>query len=479
MVHADLCVRNARVVTPSGTLDGGVAAADGSIVAVGADRNLPDADREIDAAGNYLIPGFVDPHVHWGLSRYEYEYHEGLEHDFETETRGAVHGGVTTVVNFLLQPDPYLPDMDFFVEAGEQNSYIDFAYHAIVHNDHHFEEVEGLAEEGVRSFKIFFNWYKYASPELGIEHSDAGRVYDLLSTVADVPGGVVMFHAENEDLAEERREEFQAAGRNDLEAWCESAPNICEAMQIEQIGRMTEMTDSRAYVVHMSTGEGVDICKRFQERGVNLHAETLPAFLTHTKDEEDLGVWGKISPPLRGEWSKKRLWQGLREGTVEYMGTDHCPHKMAFKEKDEGKHGDVWDAIPGDNNGIEYFLPVMMSEGVNRNRISMERLVEVCCENNARRWGLYPRKGALVEGSDADMVVVDLEKSKVVDDDFYHTMEPRYSTMHGMELTGLPTHTIVGGEVVVEDDELQVEKGGRDYLPRGPEGVPSGSRASE
>jgi dihydropyrimidinase/dihydroorotase len=155
------------------------------------------------------------------------------------------------------------------------------------------------------------------------------------------------------------------------------------------------------------------------------------------------------------------------------MGTDHCPHKIAFKEKEKGKHGDIWDAIPGDSNGIEYFLPVMMSEGVNRNRISMERLVEVCAANNAKRWGLYPRKGALVEGSDADMVIVDLEKSAVVDDDFYHTMEPRYSTMHGMELTGLPTHTIVGGEVVVEDGELLVDKGGRDYLPRGPGGVPA------
>ena len=471
MARADLCIHNARVVTPSGTIHGGVASTDGTITAVGGDASLPDADRTIDADGNYLIPGFIDPHVHWGLSRYEFEYHEGLEHDFETETRGAVHGGVTTVVNFLLQPDPYLPDMEFFRRAGEENSYIDFAYHAIIHKDHHFDEIAGLSEEGIRSFKIFFNWYKHASPELGIEHSDAGRVYNLLSQVADIPGGVVMFHAENEDIAYERRQELQDEGRNDLPAWSESAPNVCEFMQIEQIGHMTELTDSRAYIVHMSTGEGVDICKRFQERGVNLHAETLPAFLTHTKDEEELGVWGKISPPLRGEWSKDRLWQGLREGTVEYMGTDHCPHKIAFKEKDTGKHGDIWDAIPGDNNGIEYFLPVMMSEGVNRNRISMERLVEVCAENNAKRWGLYPRKGALVEGSDADMVVVDMEKSKVVDDDFYHTMEPRYSTMHGMELTGLPTHTVVVGEVVVEDDELQVEPGGRNYLHRGDSGV--------
>lgn len=459
------------MVTPSGTIHGGVAARDGRIVAVGS--NLPDAEEEIDAEGNYLIPGFIDPHVHWGLSRYEFEdYHDGLAHDFETETRGAVHGGVTTVVNFLLQREPYLPDMDFFREVGAENSYIDFAYHAIVHQDHHVEEIEGLAEEGIRSYKVFFNWYKNASPELGIDHSDAGRTYKVLDRVADIPNGVVMFHAENEDLAIERRKELQEEGRNDLLAWCESAPNICEAMQIEQIAQLTEYTDSRSYIVHMSTGEGVDICKRWQDKGVNIHAETLPAFLSHTKHDEELGTWGKISPPLRGEASKKRLWEGLRTGVVDYVGTDHCPHKIEFKEKDTGKHGDVWEAIPGDNNGIEYFLPVMMSEGVNKNRISMERLVEVCAENNAKRWGLYPRKGALVEGSDADMVIVDLEKSKVVDDDFYHTMEPRYSTYHGQELTGLPTHTIVGGKVVVEDDELQVEKGDRDYLPRFDEGVP-------
>jgi dihydropyrimidinase len=469
--HADLRVVNARVVTPAGTIDGGVASRGGKITAVGADENLPDADRTIDAEGNYLIPGFIDPHVHWGLSRYEFDYHEGLEHDFETETRGAVHGGVTTVVNFLLQKEPYLPDMDFFRRAGEENSYIDFAYHAIVHQDHHVEEIESLADEGVRSFKLFFNWYKHASPELGIDHSDAGRVYKVLNQVSEINDGVVMFHAENEDLSIERRRELQDEGRNDLLAWSEGAPNICEAMQIEQIARLTEYTDSRAYIVHMSTGEGVDICERYQDKGVNVHGETLPAFLCHTKHDEELGTWGKISPPLRGEASKKRLWEGLRNGAVDYMGTDHCPHKIAFKEKDTGKHGDIWDAIPGDNNGIEYFLPVMMSEGVNKNRISMERLVEVCCENNAKRWGLYPRKGALSEGSDADMVIVDLEKSKTVDDEFYHTMEPSYSTFHGWELTGLPTHTIVGGEVVVEDDELQVEKGGREYLHRGENGV--------
>lgn len=471
MANADLRVVNARVVTPDKTIIGGVATENGKIVAVGSDEYLPDADRTIDAEGNYLIPGFIDPHVHWGLSRYEYEYHEGLAHDFETETRGAIHGGVTTVVNFLLQPDPYTPDMDYFIRAGQENSYIDFAYHAIIHQDAHFNEIEDLAEEGIRSYKVFYNWYKHASPELGINHSDSGQIYRVLDKVSNINGGVVMFHAENEDFAYERRKELRESGRNDLAAWSEASPNTAEAMPIEDIAKMTGYTDSTAYIVHMSTGEGVEICERYQNKGVDIHAETLPAFLVHTH-EDDLGVWGKISPPLRDEWSKEKLWEGLQNGVVDYAGTDHCPHKKPFKEKEQGRYGNIWEAIPGDNNGIEYFLPVMMSEGVNKDRISMERAVEVCAENNAKRWGLYPRKGALVEGADADMVIVDMNKSAVVDDEFYHTMEPRYSTFHGMELTGLPTHTIVGGEVAVEHGNLQIEKGGRTYLPRHNDGVP-------
>jgi len=473
--NANLRVHNARVVTPSGTIDGGVAVSNGKIVDVGAKSGLPDTERVINAEGNYLIPGFIDPHVHWGLASsewYDNDYHEQLVSDFETETRGAVYGGVTTVIPFLAQPEPYLPDFEFFREAGEENSYTDFAYHAIINKDHHVEEVEGLIKKGVRSFKLFFNWYKHAAPEIGVTHSDAGRIYQVLDKLSDVNHGIAMFHAENEDLGYVRRQELKEEGRNDLSAWSEGAPNICEAMQIEQIGRLTEYTDSRSYIVHMSTSEGVDICKRFQEKGVNLHAETLPAFLCHTKDDEDLGVWGKISPPLRGEQSNKRLWEGLRNGVVNYLGTDHCPHQLEFKEKDQGKYGDFWDAIPGDSNGVEYFLPVMMSEGVNKNRITMERLVEVAAERNAKRWGLYPRKGAIAEGSDADMVIVDLDKTAEVKDDFYHTMEPRYSTFHGWELQGLPTHTIVGGEVVVEEGELLADPGNRNYLPRHDIGVP-------
>lgn len=468
----DLRIVNGRIVNADQTIYGGVAVDDGTIVDVGVASDLPPADREIDAEGNPVLPGFIDPHVHLGINAASDSYEEQFASDFETETRGAVHGGVTSFISFLSYSEQeYLPDLDYYIDAGEERSFIDFTFHANINKPHHVDEVWGLHDRGIRSYKLRYIWYKYVAPELGIDPSYEDRVYHVLKQVAQMNHGVTMFHAENADLAKIRREELQAEGRNDLEAWYESSPNIGESMMVENIGHLTEFTDSRSYVVHLSAGESVDVCKRFQDRGVQLHAETLPAFLAHTY-EEDMGVWGKISPPIRGEETRKRLWEGLRTGVIDYVGTDHCPHEREAKEKGEGKYGDVWEAIPGDNNGMEYMLPVMMSEGVNQNRISLERVVEVCSTNNAKMWGLYPRKGQIAPGADADIVIVDLDKRDTVDDDFFHTMEPRYSSFHGWEFKGLPTHTIVDGEVVVEHDELQVEPGSGSFLPRFDDGVP-------
>jgi dihydropyrimidinase/dihydroorotase len=468
----DLKVTNARVVAEAGTYDGGVAVADGKITALGSDRSLPDAERTIDAGGNYLIPGFIEPHVH--LSAGPNDSPTDLRNNFETETRGGLHRGVTTVIHFLSQDrdERYEPDWEFFTDVGEDNSYIDFAYHAILHSDEHEKDIDFLLDHGVRSFKLYFNWYKYAAPQLDIGHSTAGRVYRVQKKLADVPGAVTMYHCENDDFSEERRKEIRdEAGRTDLEAWSDASPNISESMQVEHVAKLTQFTDSKSYIVHMSTAESVDVVERYQQEGVNIYAETLPAFLCHTK-HDDLGVWGKISPPLRGERSNRRLWEALRTGVVDHVGTDQVPFGLEMKEPEGGRYGNIWKAPPGDNNGLEYLLPVIMSEGVNKNRISMRRAVEVGATNNAKMWGLYPRKGVIAEGADADMAVVDMDRTETVDEDFYHTSDPRYSSFHGWELTGIPTHTIRDGELAVEEGELLVEKGGRDYLPRYEDGAP-------
>ena len=468
MSSADLTVTNAKVVTPGGTVYGGVAASDGKIIAVGSEESLPDADETLDAEGNFLIPGFIDPHNHMGLSAgYERGYHPQYEMDMETETQACLAGGVTSFFTFLLQDEEYVPDMDFFTGTGEEQSYIDFGFHAIVHQDHHVAEIEDLAEEGVRSFKLFFNMYKKSAPELGIGHSDAGRVYDVFRKTSDMEGAVVMFHAENDDLLQETIPQVRdEEGRDSLRAWADSSPGIAQAMQIEQIGMLCEQTDASAYVVHNSAKETLDSLRKFQERGVDIVGETLPTFLS-THCEGDAGLWAKISPPVRYKEDQKALWGGLRSGVLQHVGTDHCPYPLEFKGE---RDGSFWEGPPGDM-GLQTFLPLMMHEGVNKNRLSMERVVEVCSTNNAKKFGIYPRKGAIVEGADADMVVVDLDKTITVDSDWLYGMEDRWCSAYGRELTGAPSSVIKGGEIAVVDNEFQVDKGIGDYMPRGPGGV--------
>jgi dihydropyrimidinase/dihydroorotase len=472
MSSNDIRVVNARVVTPGGTIQGGVATENGRITEIGSDASLPDAEETIDAEGNYLIPGFICPHNHMGLSAgYENDYHTQFELDMETETRSCIKGGVTSFFTFLLQEEPYMPDMDFFVDTGEAQSYIDFGFHAIIHQDHHIDEIDDLASEaGIRSFKLFFNMYKRSAPELGIGHSDAGRTYEVFKKTSDMSGAVVMFHAENDDLLQKTIPEVRdEQGRDSLAAWADTSPGIAQSMQIEQIGKLGEETDSTAYVVHNSAKETIPVLKRFQERGVELYGETLPSFLANHAEEESVGLWGKISPPIRYEDDQKALWQGLRNGTIQHVGTDHCPYPLEFKGDREDS---FWDGPPGDQ-GLQTFLPLMMHEGVNKNRVSMERVVETCATNNAKRFGLYPRKGALVEGADADMVIVDLEREVEVDSEWLENMGNEWCSAHGRTLKGTPTHTIKNGTVVVEDDEIVTDNGIGEYLPRGPSGVKS------
>jgi dihydropyrimidinase len=465
--EVDLTISNARVVTPTGCLDGGVAVDDGRIVEVGLDDRLPAGDEQIDADGNVVLPGAIDPHTHMGLAGYRGDFREHFERDFSLETRGAVHAGVTTMLTFLFQSEPYAPNVAEYRRIGEANSYIDFGFHAVVQHDHHLDEIPTLAEEGISSFKLFFNMYKTAAPVLDIQHADAGQLYEALSRTREIDDGLVMVHAENDDVSSRKRKEVEAEGRNDLKAWADASPPVSETMQVDQIARLARDTQGRAYVVHVSAAESVDVIDKYRSNGVPIHGETLAAFLAHNT-EQDIGVFGKVSPPIRGPRHQRRLWEGVSSGTLTHVGTDHAPSSLAGDVDRDAidPHGDIWDSPRVGRPGMGYLLPVLLSEGVNTGRISLEEVAAISATNSAKLFGLYPQKGAIVEGGDADLVIADLDATTTVDDDFYRTMEPRWSSLHGREIQGLPTHTIVGGELAVEDGELLIEPGTGEYLER-------------
>ena len=433
-MKADLVVRGARVVTHVGEFYGGVAAADGAIVAVGADESLPESRREINADGLCLMPGVIDPHCHLGVN---YPYDE----DMRTETAAAAAGGLTTVLLYIRTKEPsYIPFYRERSKVGEDNARIDFGFHFGIQREEHIAEIPQIASEtGIESFKLYFG-YEPDNP-IGIVPATDGWVYATMRSAAELPGGVVSVHCENTGIASWLKHELQATGRQDLAAYTESRPAFCEVETIQRMIFLAEQTGCPLYVVHTTVGDGPVIAEAARARGVDVTIETCPHYLTRTAYDEDLDMRAKISPPLRDRIELEGLWHGILAGTVRSLGSDHVP----FFPK-EGK--DLWSEKPGIVS-FPWELALLLSEGVHRRGLSLRRLVEMNSYTPARRFSLYPRKGVLQVGSDADLVLVDLDEER----DVVHTGKGT-CIYEGMTLKGWPVATVSRGRVVYENGEV-------------------------
>lgn len=460
----DTVVRNGRVVTPGGVVDGGVAIESERIVAVGAETGLPPARRSIDARGGWIIPGLLDAHVHLGAGGIDWA---ATAADFRTESRAAAHGGVTTALVFLFSLDTYLPFFDDLVRWGEANSVVDFAYHAGINTPEQIAEIPSLVARGVTSFKHFYTAYRGEGGGT-IEAMDPGLLFHSFRTIAAVESGALaQVHAEDMDLINVHEGEMRAAGRRDLEAWSLSRPPICEAIAIEQIAMIAKETRVRPYIVHLSSAAGVEAVARAQRAGVSMVAETCPQYLTlHQGMEDTIGGWGKVNPPVRTVDDQERLWTAIRDGIVTTMGTDHPPLDLAGKQRGGRQFGDIWTVGPGIPSGMEHLLPLLLSAGVGSGRITIEQPVRVASENTAKAFGLYPRKGVLQAGSDADLVIVDPDRRGVIERDFYHGVAREWSPYFGHPLHGMPTLTMVRGTVVMENGTLVDASPRGNYLSR-------------
>ena len=472
----DLVVRNGQVVAPGGIVRGGVAIDGETIVAVGVDDALPPARRVIDAREQYVIPGLIDAHVHMG-SEEDASIEEGLRDNMPVETDGAVHGGVTTFAHFAGGAGaPLVPAILTTIREGNRWSRVDFFLHAFVMGEEHLKEQGEVYGLGVTSFKHFFNAYKpRASEDPGFSWLggpvDAGILFRSLRFCArqGYPAiGIV--HAEDIDLISVLEEEVRGTGRADLAAWTQARLNVAEALRIEMAIAIARAAGAPLHIAHMSTAEGADLVAGARARGWPIWSEVGPSWLTHTCEmEEEVGCWGKVNPPLRYQRDVDRLWRGIHDGGVTCLGTDHGTggRTRAMKEKGGGKHGNIWKARAGIRGGLEHLLPVMMTHGVHAGRISIQDLVRVGATGPARAFGLYPRKGALMPGADADVVIVDPDREVTVDDDFYHC-RCEVSIYRGRTFRGLARTTIVRGRVMMDDFETADKPGWGKYVPRGP-----------
>jgi dihydroorotase-like cyclic amidohydrolase len=454
MSKADLAVTNGRIVTASGIIQGGVAIRDGRIIAIGDEDSLPPAIDEYDCKGKHVLPGVVDPHVHLGGG---HPYDQILR----SETMSAAAGGVTTVIQYRRAPNgSFLESYPREAALAEANMRIDTWWHFILDSMDQVEEIPEYARQlGVTSFKFYMGGYEPGNP-IGLVTVNDAILFRAMELVRDLgPHGYVMVHCEDDSLVSFLTKRMKETGREDLAAYSESRPDFVEEQDIVRAIWLATRQNCQLYIPHTTVGMAVAAAGAARLDGVRVVLETCPHYLALTPHDERLiaqgpGV-GKVAPALRDKEHQDKLWDGLNRGYIHTIGSDHVPILKTG--------GALWEEKPG-FPGLATSLPVVMTEGVMKNRISLSRLTEVMSLNPARLFGLHPRKGELAVGSDGDLVVVDLETVRRVSPE---TTQSEYTSPYeGMELVGWPTLTVLRGEQIFRDGKVLAEPGYGRVVPR-------------
>ncbi len=454
MTH-DLVITNGTVVTPElGRLQADVGI-DGDVIAALASPGSLDGDRAIDAAGRYVLPGAIDPHVHYGLYR-------DFADDHETETRSNLVGGVTTVGNIFRRGQPYLEVMDGYFEQSERNSYHDYFYTLGILSDDHVEEIPAIIDElGITTFKWYMLYKLVAAEKFGLDRNLTEDVGDRMIrqlAAQDVPT-TLGYHAENVEITSALEERARDAGETGFEGYAKRFPAYAETQSMVASAALAKQHgyDDRFYTVHISSGRTADELADLRGAGYRLWGETCPHYLTLTAEECDDRM--KVTPPMRSAADRETLWERVADGTISCIGTDHVANTL-----DEKLGDDIWETLLAFPS-TPLLLPLLLSEGVHGGRITLERAVAVTSTNTARAWNLYPKKGTVRVGSDADLAVVDLEETKTVTPELLRGAAD-YSPYEGWAVTGWPTHTVVRGRVAYEDGEIVGEKGFGTHVDR-------------
>ncbi|MBI3436384.1 MAG: amidohydrolase family protein [Proteobacteria bacterium] len=444
----DLVVRNGTLVIPGvGRVTADIGIAGRKIAALGSD--LPAGARTYDARGLFVLPGIFDPHVHIGNEL-------SFEHEAESETRAAILGGVTTIGIFLRSlEESYFDHLPGFRQAMDTRSYVDSIFHPQIFTEQQIAEIPRYAEQfGIRSFKF------YMSGMPGIVNSVTDDVLlDGFRAVASLgPDAVACVHCETGALIERARGTLRARRpQGTLADWEDAHPADAEALAIQTAVYLARLAGVHLYVVHLSSRQGLDVVRSWRRAGANFTVETTTPYLGITSHDAN-GFLVKMVPPVRTPEHGAALWEGLAQGAINTVGTDNTSRRRATKQPEAGLHG----ARPG-LPVLGTHLPALLHYGRERN-VPLEVLVARASANPARVYGIYPRKGAIAVGSDADLVVVDLDRERVVRAQDLLGMSD-FSPFEGKTLRGWPVATIKGGVIVARDGKIVAPAAGR-YLPR-------------
>src|SRR5919108_346336 len=416
------------------------------------------ASMKINAQGKYVLPGIIDPHVHYGV-------YLPVEEAAKTESKSAASGGVTTMMRMLRLADRYDNNVVRQLQASRGTHHIDYGIHASILKPAQLEDIKFLKSVGINSYKIYANLCQDVNRILvdlepgihSLRELDVNVTDSLVSAIIEEASkrhSPVLVHAEDplvcSTLQKQKQLESGLTGVKvtSLKTWSECRPPSSEANTISKVGKYAREFNSTIYFVHIGSGEALDSIIAEKEKGHSvMYVETCPHYLTHTSDFPDLT--GKVVPPLRSKIDVQSMWYALRNGIIDTVGSDHVANRLSVKKG----QGDLWTATAG-FPGIATLLPVLLSKGVNENRISLERVTEVTSYNAARIFGLYPKKGTIGIGSDADLTIVDLDLVRRVTPEVLQSYSD-YSIYDDWELQGWPVLTIVRGRVIMENSQVE------------------------
>ncbi len=461
----DTVIKGGRLVTPGGVIEADLAIEGEKIAAIGSDLS---GANVVDAAGHYVLPGVLDVHVHLALPFCGTTSSD----DYYTGTRAGARGGVTTLIDFAI---PYEGDSlgdaaDKWLKKAEGKALIDYTFHVCITRwDEHKDQIEGMVDRGFTTFKEFMIY------ESEGWQSDDRAMFGTLEKMRDL-GAMLLVHAESSRVLDElieRHHTPELMERYGARLHRMTRPNYIESEAIQRAVKWCEVTGGQLYIVHMSTAEGSDIVRDAQVRGVPVLAETCAQYLVlddSVFDRED-GHLFACCPQLKKPADVQRLWEGLQNGEVSVVSTDTCTFTREQKAMWEGD----WTKIPMGMPGLETLMPVVYTHGVLEGRIDIETMCRKLSTDPARIMGLYPRKGALQVGSDADIAIIHPENKLTVDP---ATMETNadWSPFEGWEMAGFARTTLSRGETIVDNYKVVGRAGRGQWLPRTYAGLQSRKR---
>jgi dihydropyrimidinase len=410
------------------------------------DPSLP----TLDAHGLTAFPGLIDAHVHFGFAEKITEY--------ESETIYAAQGGFTTVLGYFLNNEDYTDVYAREQAYAQSRCYVDYGFHFSAANELHIAQLAQYVKTyGVTSFKYFMNFKGEEGRYLGLDGTDDGFFYDLLANAAQLKGVTIVCHTENIEIVNRLRAKIQSIESPTLKDWARAKPPFTEAESCIRAMYFAEHLGAQIYIPHISTRLALDEVRKWRSRYERVFVETCPHYLTHT-EESTLGSLGKANPPFRSADDVAAMWEGLQDGSIHVVASDHVPRKKATKEKP------FWLASQG-FPGTATILPVLLSEGYHQGRLTLQRIAQLLTQSPAEIFNIHEKKGSLDIGKDADITLVDLNlEREVVASELGSYSD--YSLYDGVRFKGWPVRTILRGHTVMEHGQIKGQAGGGQYLFR-------------